>query len=406
MGKELSPETRAFIDAHAGDNIQRLALQAARHPKVDAATAIIQIAARQKAKDKLPTWWQTNGLRYPQHLAMEQCSSEVTARYKATLIHDDLKQKGGFTDLTGGFGVDFCCMAKGFAQATYVERQEQLCGLAEENFPVLGLPNATIVHADAYEHLSKSEAQSVIYIDPARRDTKGKKTVLLTDCEPDITRIYSTLLEKAQQVIVKVSPMLDITQALHQLPHVSAVHVVAVAGECKELLLVMEPTANSENARIHCVNLPATLPEVWPIPFCFSLKEEAECESVIAEKPLTFLYEPNAAILKAGAFKMTGRHYGISKLHPNSHLYTSAERIEEFPGRCFEVMKHGGFGKRELRELHDNLTKANLTVRNFPASVEELRKKLKLADGGEDYLFATTLANGDKQWIWCRKIKS
>lgn len=401
--KEISPETEAFIEEHAGDNVQTLALRAARFPKVNMATAIIQIAARQTARTKLPTWWKTAGLRYPNHLSMEQCSSEVTARYKATLIPDTLKG-GSFTDLSGGFGADFVCMAQGFSKATYVERQEELCSLAEHNLPLLGLPHARVVNADSTKYLEEMERQSVIFVDPARRDLKGRKTVLISDCEPDIGRLHPRLMEKAERVIVKLSPMLDISLALEQLPNVREVHVVAMGGECKELLLVMETGAVSADARIVCTNLPTSVPEVWPTPFSFTRKEEEETSCTMASGMKTYLYEPNSVMMKAGAFRMVATHYGIEKLHPNSHLYTSDRWLPDFPGRGFEVITHGGFGKREVRALLASVKKANLTVRNFPNSVADLRKRLKLPEGGDDYLFATTMAEEEKAWILCRKV--
>lgn len=401
--KEITPETIAFIEAHAEDNVQTLALQAARYPKVNIATAIVQIAARQTARTKLPTWWEITGIRYPSHLAMEQCSSEVTARYKATLIPEKLRS-GSFTDLSGGFGVDFACMASGFSQATYVERQEELCTLAMHNMPLLGLPKAQVVNTDSTKYLDEMIPQSVIFIDPARRDLKGRKTVAISDCEPNIIRLHDLLTKKAERVIVKLSPMLDISQALEQIPHVSEVHVVAVGGECKELLLVMENKALSAEARIICVNLPSQLPDIWPTPFCFTRKEEEEATCTMASEIATYLYEPNSVLMKAGAFRLAAVQYGIEKLHPNSHLYTSNRLIKDFPGRKFEVVAHGGFGKRELKPLLDSVKKVNLTIRNFPASVADLRKRLKLAEGGDFYLFATTLVEDEKRWILCKKV--
>lgn len=400
--KEISPETEAFIEEHAGDNVQTLALRAARFPKVNMATAIIQIAARQTARTKLPTWWKTTGIRYPSHLAMEQCSSEVTARYKAALIPEELKS-GSFTDLSGGFGVDFACMAQGFDEATYVERQEELCSLAEHNLPLLGLPHAQVVNADSTKILESLPQQSVIFADPARRDLKGRKTVLISDCDPDISRLHELLMAKARRVIVKLSPMLDISLALEQLPTIREVHVVAVGGECKELLLVMEPEARSAEARIVCANLPTSIPTVWPTPFSFTKQQEEEADYQLATGVKAYLYEPNSVLLKAGAFRMVAAHYGVEKLHPNSHLYTSDQLIKDFPGRVFEVITHGGFGKREVKNLLESVKKANLTVRNFPNSVADLRKRLKLAEGGDDYLFATTLGEGEKVWILCQK---
>ncbi len=400
--KEMSPETEAFIEEHAEDNVQTLALRAARYPKVNMSTAIVQIAARQTARTKLPTWWQTTGVRYPSHLSMEQCSSEITARYKTTLIPEELKG-GSFTDLSGGFGVDFTCMAQHFNEVTYVERQEPLCALAEHNLPLLGVPHAQVVNADSAKYLENMSRQSVIFIDPARRDLKGRKTVAVSDCEPDVGRLHGLLMEKAERVIVKLSPMLDISLALEQLPTVREVHVVAMGGECKELLLVMEANASSENARIICTHLPANVPAVWPASFSFTRKEEEESPCRIASEIKTYLYEPNSVLLKAGAFRIVAAQYDVEKLHPNSHLYTSDRWIPDFPGRRFEVIGYGGFGKREMKNLLLSVKKANLTVRNFPNSVADLRKRLKLAEGGDDYLFATTLAEGNKVWILCRK---
>ena len=400
--KEISPETLAFIEEHAEDNVQALALRATRYPKVNMSTAIVQIAARQTARTKLPTWWKIAGIRYPHHLSMEQCSSEVTALYKATLIPEGMKRER-ITDLSGGFGVDFACMARGFERATYVERQDELCALAEHNMPLLGLPHAEVVNADSVKYLQEMERQSVIFIDPARRDTKGRKTVLISDCEPDISRLQQTLMEKAERVIVKLSPMLDISLALEQLQCVSEVHVVAVKGECKELLLVMEADANSANARIVCTNLPASVPAEWPAPFCFTRQEEENSTYPVATEIKRYLYEPNGVLMKAGAFRTVASHYGVEKLHPNSHLYTSNQCLREFPGRVFEVMAYGGFGKREVKEMLTSVKRANVTVRNFPDSVAELRKRFKLPEGGDDYLFATTLSKGNKVWILCRK---
>jgi len=403
MAKEISLEMEAFIHEHAEDNVQSLALQAVRFPHINMKMAVTQIAARQTARIKLPTWWSIQDIHYPQQLPMEQCSSEVTARYKAALIPDIFKE-GCMTDLSGGFGIDFCCIGKKFAQATYVERQESLCHLAEHNFPLLQLPHAHIVHADSVEYLQSISKQQLLFIDPARRDAQGHKTIAISDCDPDITRIAPLLLSKAEWVMIKFSPMLDLSQAIKQLPHIKEIHVVAVNGECKELLLILTGMYNAE-PKITCINLPATLEKAWPSPFIFTIEEEEEsCKCSYSNQLEKYLYEPHAAILKAGAFRTIAQRYYLKKLHPNSHLYTSDQLIEDFPGRSFETVEQGGFNKQEIKNLLSHIKKANLTIRNFPASVAELRKKLKLAEGGDDYLFATTLGNGEKQWILCRKI--
>lgn len=401
---ELTEKTVAFINDHAKDDVRALALQAVRYPDVDVPAALVQIAARQTARTKLPTWWAVSGIRYPRHLSMEQCSSEVTARYKATLIPDEWKADGALTDLSGGFGVDFACMAKGFKRAAYVERQEELCALASHNLPLLGLPDAQVTCADAVGYLRDMPHQQVLFIDPARRDTQGRKTVAISDCEPDITRLHPLLTEKADRVMVKLSPMLDISQALAELPTIREVHVVAVAGECKELLLVMDKEARSSEARIICMNLSVVVSENWPPAFQFARQEEETCECLLAKSLGAYLFEPHAALLKGGAFRIVAARYGLQKLHPNSHLYTGNLPLEDFPGRSFEVIDFGNFGKHGEKKLFGYGRKMNLTVRNFPASVAELRKRLKLTDGGEDYLFATTLADGEKKWILCRKL--
>lgn len=401
--KELSAETSQFIEQHANEDVRQLALQAARYPQVDISEAVTQIAGRQTARVKLPTWWAIKRIRYPRHLSMEQCSSEVTARYKAGLITPNLYE-GGFTDLSGGFGVDFCCMAANFKQAVYVEQQTELCKLTAHNLPLLGLTHAKVKNSDSIEYLHAIPAQKVIFIDPARRNNQGGKTVAITDCEPDVKALHNLLLEKAERIIVKLSPMLDIAQALTDIPTVKEIHIVAVNNECKELLLVLESGGVSSQAEIYCVNLSANPTASIPEAFCFTADEEAKSECFFTSEVKCYLYEPNVALLKAGAFRTIASRYGLIKLHPNSHLYTSDKLIESFPGRSFEVLSHGGFSKKEIKSLTTNITKANLTVRNFPSSVAELRKRLKLAEGGENYLFATTLSNGNKVWLNCHKL--
>lgn len=403
MTVRLSPAEEAFIYDHAEENVQTLALQGARYPEVDISKVIVQIAARQKARFKLPTWWSTSGVIYPPQLSMEQCSSEVTAHYKASLIPTALKE-GGLTDLSGGFGIDFCCMAKGFRQSTYVERQESLCLLAQHNFPLQQLAQAQIIHGDAVEYLQTMPEQKVIFIDPARRDSQGHKISAISDCEPDVSQIYPLLAAKAEWIMIKFSPMLDITQALQQLKDTREVHIVAVNGECKELLLILHPQKEqTEDIRIFCANLPTTPDSPYPSPFLFTPKEEEDSQCHMATAVSTFLYEPNAAILKAGAFRTIAQRYDLQKLHSNSHLYTSDQFMEDFPGRIFKVIRWGGFSKHEIKGLQSAVPKANLTIRNFPSTVADLRKRLKIQEGGNDYLFATTLSANEKVWIHCHK---
>ncbi|MBQ8593705.1 MAG: SAM-dependent methyltransferase [Bacteroidaceae bacterium] len=399
----LTVETQQFIEQHADADIRQLALKASRYPTVDMPEAIRQIAGRKTARDKLPEWFEVKEIRYPSHLAMEQCSSEVTARYKARLMPTG-SNKGNLIDMSGGLGVDFCYMAKRAKQATYIERQDELCELARHNFPLLGCPNAQIVSGDSIAFLRETERYDYLFIDPARRNKQGGKTIAICDCEPDVSLLEPLLLEKASWVMVKLSPMLDWKRALTKLAHVHEVHIVAVAGECKELLLIMTAEARSDEAEICPVNLPACF-RGEEIEGCrFTQEEESNATCEYTNQPEVFLYEPHAAILKAGAFRTIAQRYGVKKLHPNSHLYTAETYIKEFPGRRFHIEAWGGFSKRETKELRERLPKANLTIRNFPSTVDELRKRLKINDGGDDYLFATTLGNGEKIWIHGKRV--
>lgn len=393
---QISQETQQFISEHAQNDVRRLALQAKKFPQVDMNAAIVQIAGRQAAADKIPSWHATEGIVYPRHLSLEQCSSELTARYKASLAKGNT-----LTDLTGGFGIDCAFLSAGFRQVTYVERQEELCEIASHNFPLLGLNHIAVCHEDAVEHLRNMPHADCIFIDPARRNGHGGKTIAIADCEPDVATLEEELLSKATRVMIKLSPMLDLTLALKDMKHVGEVHVVSVNNECKELLLIV---TNAENAKppavpIVCVNL--TNKETQR--FVFTREEEQAAECAYTDRIGKYLYEPNASILKAGAFRSIASRYGLQKLHPNSHLYTSDLPVEGFPGRTFEVQSTFPLNKKEIKEALAGIRKANLTVRNFPASVAELRKRINLAEGGDDYLFATTLNDGKKVIIRGRK---
>lgn len=397
----LSEATLRFIAEHRRDDVRALALQAGKYPLVDMPAALTQIAGWQTAEIKVPAWAATESILYPPHLSMEQCSSEVTARYKASVVSGYDGPCQSLVDLTGGFGIDFSFLAPHFRQATYVERQEVLCEVARHNFPLLDLEAARVIHTDGVDYLRQMEPVDWLYLDPARRDAHGGKTVAISDCEPDVVALEPLLLEKASRVLVKLSPMLDLMQALHTLKHVVAAHVVSVAGECKELLLVLarDKAPLAEDVPIHCVNLSGTADVV-----IFTRREEQTTSCLYADMPRTYLYEPNASLLKAGAFRSLSYIYKVEKLHASSHLYTSDEALSGFPGRMFRIDGWCGFGKREVKDLLCDVRKANLTVRNFPATVAELRKRLKLAEGGDVYLFATTLNDGRKILLRCRKL--
>lgn len=367
---ELSPETLQFIRAHRTEDVRTLALQARKYPQVDMAAAVVQIAGWQIAEKKVPLWAQTEGIRYPAHLSMEQCSSEITARYKASWLKGNT-----MADLTGGLGVDCSFLARNFRKVDYVERQEVLCELARHNFPLLGLPQVTVHEADGVEYLQKMEPVDCLFLDPARRDSQGGKTVAIADCEPDVQKLEPLLVEKGRTVVVKLSPMLDIFSSLRELKYIRQIHVVAVNNECKELLVVLQkpeksPSEASEEVWISCEQ---AVNNFLTEPFVFTYAQEKEARCPLAEEVGNYLYEPGAALLKAGPYRLLGARFGLQKLHVNSHLYTS-EALVDFPGRRFRVLEVSGFGKKELKQLLQGVDKANLTVRNFPASVAELRK--------------------------------
>ena len=378
--------TRQFIEEHLNDDVRELALKYS-NAKVDMALALRQIEARQLLRKKVPSWSDNPDLLFPQHLSVEQCSSEATAQYKASLLQGD-----SFADLTGGLGVDCYFISQNFKKTDYVEVNPELCEIAEHNFDILG--SGIRVHNSTTEaYLSQEKPIDFIYLDPARRDQHGRKTVSIADCTPNVVELQDSLLQKAKKVMVKLSPMLDISKALKELHHVSEVHVVAVANECKELLFVLERGFEGE-PEITCINLQTEQPVIRFVD-CF-------VAPLLAKTVQTYLYEPNAAIMKAGCFGLLSQRYGIQKLHQNSHLYTSEQLVKGFPGRIFTVEGWAPFNKRVKQTLMADVSKASIATRNFPLSVAELRKTLKIADGDEIYLFATTIGT-DKVIIKTRK---
>lgn len=388
-----STETLRFIREHSTEEIRTLALQAKRYPAVDMPTAITQIAGRQAAAEKIPSWKERDGIWYPRHLSMEQCSSELTARYKAKLASGK-----SFADLTGGFGIDCAFIAAGFETATYVEQQEELCDIAAHNFPLLDLSHIQVKNEDGVAYLKEMSPVDLLFIDPARRNEQGGKIVAIKACEPDVVELEELLLDKASRVMIKLSPMLDLAQALNELKHTCEVHILSVNNECKELLLILSKETPL-HIPIHCVNLTSKSEQH----FTFTREQERDSGCTYTDQAESYLFEPNASILKAGAFKLLTSVYPIRKLHPNSHLYTSNEEVKEFPGRTFRITGQCSLNKKEIKEALENLRQANITVRNFPASVAELRKRIRLTEGGDTYLFATTLNNDQKRLIRCEK---
>lgn len=399
--------TAEFIREYRERDIRQLALQANRFPDVDMPYALDQIQGWQIARRKLPKWAACDGVIFPSHLSMEQCSSEPTAQYKLNLAMEWTERVGHasrMTDLTGGFGVDFSFTSCAFAAATYVERNEQLCHIVEHNLPLLGLDNATVVCADAVEYLSTVEPQTMLFLDPARRDEHGAKTVMLADCTPDVVQLLPQLLEKSRFTMLKLSPMLDWHKAVDDLQGtVREVHIVSVGGECKELLLVLSTVVESE-LKVYCADL-STASDT-PSLFVYTPGSSAPvANSTFNIQHSTFLHEPNASIMKAGCFDELAAAYGVSPVSRNSHLFLSDEPVEDFPGRSFVVERVTTMNKGELRKALVGIEKANIATRNFPLTVAELRKRLKIKDGGDVYIFATTTAEGEHLLLISRKYR-
>lgn len=420
----MNDATLDYIRRHASDDVRQLALR----PVPDGVVlrqALTQIEGRQLAARKLPAWAATDGLLFPPRLSLEQCSSEATAQYKQALVRRLLASLPPasspslpsvsspslppaavavasatvppvcFVDLTAGFGVDFAALAPLFARATYVERQEVLCDIARHNLPLLGLPEAEVRCSSAEEVLQElaDNPVTLLFLDPARRDAAGRKVALIEDCTPDVCALQGQLRAAAHYVLIKLSPMLDLTAALRSMQRVVEAHVVSVDGECKELLLLLAAEASDAEPLIHCSYSP-TVP-----PLTFRMSEERSSNAVMAAGLQQYLYEPDAAILKAGAFKVLCQRYPVSKLAPDTHLYTSDEPVVDFPGRRWKVMDSCSFAKSELRRLLADVPAADLTLRGFPGSVAQLRKQLHLREGGSAHFIATTLADGSRHLI-------
>ena len=457
--------TAEFIQEYREKDTRQLALQSARFPDVDMSYALDQIKGWQTARRKLPTWAACDGIVYPPHLSMEQCSSEPTAQYKLNLAMEWARRvesselrvessEGGvesselrvesserevdnsseqpatlnsqlstlnsqlstlnsqlstlnchassMTDLTGGFGVDFSFTSCAFASATYVERNAQLCSMVEHNLPLLGIDNAKVVCADAVDYLSTLDMQTMIFLDPARRDQHGAKTVMLADCTPDVVQLLPQLLKKSRFTMLKLSPMLDWHKAVEDLQGmVREVHIVSVGGECKELLLVLSEEMESE-LKVFCADLEAGGASL----FVYAPGSSSPApNSKLKTQNSKFLHEPNASIMKAGCFDELAAAYGVSPVSRNSHLFLSAEPVDGFPGRSFSIERVTTLNKRELRQALAGIEKANIATRNFPLSVAELRKRLKLKDGGDVYIFATTTAEGEHVLLISRKYQ-
>ena len=438
--------TSEFIIQFRESDPRRLALQASRYPDVDMPYALNQIQGWQTAQRKLPSWAACDGVVYPPHLNMEQCSSEPTARYKQQVARRWVEAVQPvadtcMTDLTGGFGVDFSFTSRCFDCATYVERNASLCDVVGANLPRLGIRHAQVKCAEAEAVLEQMEPQTMIFLDPARRDEHGAKTVLIADCTPDVCQLLPRLMAKSQFVMLKLSPMLDWHKAIVDLDgKVREVHIVSADGECKELLLVLAPDGKPE-VQVFCVDIQSRPDSEGQYPrneFVYSIGGEAEPQPTnstlniehltlninnstsaqptnstfnIQHSTLppatnsTFLFEPNASVMKAGCFDEIARAYGVSAVSRNSHLFLSDHETDGFPGRSFAIDAVTTMNKRQLRQTLSGMKQANIAVRNFPLSVAELRKRLKLSDGGDTYIFATTTSEGDHILMLTHKTK-
>lgn len=386
------PDVRAFILAHENDDPAALALQAKKHPDLPIPLIAAQIQLRQKAKSKLPDYYQSTEIIYPLGVSLEQSSSQVTAKYKSQLINGHR-----ITDLTAGFGVDTYWFSKSFQHVHHVENNELISQLAQESHNSLNSENISHFNLSAEEYLRLEKSPSdYYYIDPARRDARNNRVFSIKECLPDITSIIPTILAKKSKVLVKLSPMLDIRQALQELTNIKEVQVIAVRNECKELLLLIEPNCA---AAPHMVAVNISSDKIDR--FEFSLVDEKYHPTF--SEPLTYLYEPNAAIMKAGGFNAVARQYGLNKLNRNSHLYTSETIIDGFPGRVFVIDRKLAISKKEIK-MHIPSGKANIAVRNYPLTVADIRKKTKIKEGGDVYLFATTLADGKPSVLLCNKL--
>ena len=434
----INESTQQYIAAHSEDDVSHLALHPSKDPQVDMAVALQQIAGRQKAKEKLPEWYATEGILYPKKVSMEQCSSSQTAEYKASLMEGD-----SFADFSGGFGVDTAAFAKKFTNGYYVEPQQELCELFQHNCNVLDINNVDIINGTMEDNLAAIKSVDMIYLDPSRRDEHGRRVVSLADCTPNLLEWKSVLLERCNILMVKISPMIDIYQTLRDLPETYAVHVIAVEGECKEVVFLLTKNASvngmCSDAKF-CVsttgtnerdipttdtnerNIPTTdttttgttitAPTIIAVDIhktattCVqtALQIERTTPPRIATELGTYLYEPNAAVMKAGIFNALSEQFQIAKLAKNTNLFTADELHEDFPGRVFRIEAVHEFHPRKTAKELSHLTSASIAVRNFPLTAEELRKVLKIKDGNAGYLFGCTLWNDKKSIIACSKL--
>ncbi len=429
-------DLQTFIKQYAEADVVALALKAHLFPNVDMQQALVQIAGKQKAKSKLPTWVQVEGLEFPVALSLAQCSSEITALFKANWLAEQLQQADqpctSLADLTGGLGVDSWAFGKFFEQVLYVEQNEKLATIAKKNFELLEKARSNLsdtsqvsdkwdlLNAQALDNqkqniqvlnlqLNKENLQtlakyistplSCLYLDPARRNEKQQKVASLQDCEPNIVDWLPHLWHYAPVILLKTSPMLDVQQAVAELKTVQKIVVLAHENECKEVLYLLSNQAiNYQEIPILAVNLTKNGNQI----FTFTRQEEQAKQANLV-LPQQYLYEPNVALLKAGAFQTIAQRWQVGKLHTHTHLYTSETPITDFMGRSFKILHQTQLDKKILATLLPE-GKANITIRNFPLSVEEIRKKTGIKEGGSTYIFATTNYKNQKILLLCKQV--
>jgi len=388
----LRPEIQEFINANIHSDVAKLAFKKNPFPEIDFAVILNQITAKSKSESKLPTWFQTENIIYPSKISVEQTSSEKTALYKSKIISGE-----SLIDLTGGFGVDDYYFSKQFKSVVHCEMNYELSDIVNHNFQQLKSQNIKCFAGDSFEILKNLNRKfDWIYIDPSRRSDAKGKVFMLKDCLPNVPELLESYFKYSENILIKTAPILDISAGLIELSNVKTIHIVSLENEVKELLWEIKK-GHSDSIKIKTVNILKEKTEKLN----FDLSQEYYANLGLPKK---YIYEPNSAIMKSGAFDAVSSLFEIDKLHGNSHLYTS-EEIIDFPGRTFKIDQLIPYAKPEMKAFLQN-KKANITVRNFPETVENIRKKWKISDGGNQYCFFTTDLNNDKIVLLCTKIKT